>query len=753
MSFISERIKVLYLQGVSDDAPLIEHSLKNTETNIEVLAAHNEIEYIAAIKTFGPDVILCDIFSTPQPSKALEIIKKGGFDIPFISITNSQSEDLAIALMKQGADDYIFADRLNRLPYALINLVKSKSSYDTGTDEEALKRSEANLSAIIENTSDLVYSLDTDLKFITFNNVFKDTVKAIYGFDVKQGDSTLAILDSFDAEMAKKWKGNYARALKGETLQFVNEYNFNNNKVFLNYSINPIVKAGEVIGLSCFSRDITRQKLDEESLKRSEANLSAIIENSDASIYSLDTDLRYIFFNKLLQNNVKHVYGVDIRQGDKAIAVLSDDYPDDARDWANVYAQALAGKRVQFIKEFHLGEATSFFSFSVNPILENNQVIGLSCSATDITQQKTDEIALKKSEASLRTIFDNTDMSYLLIDAHARILSFNKLAQTYSEEQNNKKLVEGNYVLDYFTKEHHARITNILEKVKAGEAVNYQLNNNNKWFDITWVGIKNADDENLGFLLTNKDVTEKKTSEIESEKITADLLQRNNALEQFTYIISHNLRAPVANILGLSSLLTELTPNEVDCLELINGITTSANKLDEVITDLNHILQVSHLSENNELVSLPELIDAIKKSISYLFEKEHVTINCDFTQASSMFTIKSYLHSIFYNLILNSIKYRKPDIAPVISINLSIANEKINIAYKDNGRGIDIVKNKKDLFGLYKRFDTSVEGKGMGLFMVKMQVESLGGSITLQSKPGKGVEVELEFPLTQLREG
>jgi len=69
----------------------------------------------------------------------------------------------------------------------------------------------------------------------------------------------------------------------------------------------------------------------------------------------------------------------------------------------------------------------------------------------------------------------------------------------------------------------------------------------------------------------------------------------------------------------------------------------------------------------------------------------------------------------------------------------------LKIVFKDNGKGIE-EKNFKDMFELYKRFDTKVEGRGMGLFMVKMQIENLGGKISLQSKPGSGTTFTLEFP-------
>jgi PAS domain S-box-containing protein len=455
---------------------------------------------------------------------------------------------------------------------------------------------------------------------------------------------------------------------------------------------------------------------------------------------------------------MKEVFGFDVKPGDKKVDLVISSDPEEALRWEALYAGALAGQSEQFVKEVRKKDgAKLFLHFSINPIRENDSVIGLSCFMRDITRQKMDEMAVKKSEASLRTILENTDMSYVLIDGDLKILSFNALAQKFSGDQ-GRAISEGDSVFDYFTPEKQPFIADILSRAKNGETVNYQMSTQNesraRWFDITWVGIKNLDHENLGYLLTNKDITERKKSELENERITTDLIQRNKALEQFSYIISHNLRAPLANIMGLSSLLNSVEyENDPLDLNIISGTTESAKKLSDVILDLNQILQVnSYVNEQNKLVSLPELIEDIKISIGNLIEKESVMITCDFAGADSMFTLKSYLHSIFYNLILNSIKYHRAEITPVISIRADVVGDKINIIYKDNGRGIDTVKNAKNLFGLYKRFDTSVEGKGMGLFMVKMQVESLGGTISLKSQLNQGVKFKLEFPLEQVPE-
>jgi len=624
-------------------------------------------------------------------------------------------------------------------------------------DEDALRRSEANLSAIIENTTDLVYSIDANFQFITYNQLFKNTMKQVYGFDIEQGASIYNLVKAFNEEMAAKWKKIYMQALKGETLQFVNEYPFGDDKIYLSYSVNPIWETGRVIGLSCFSRDITRQKLDEAAIKKSAASLAAIIENTDTNIYSLDSNLRYITFNKLCKDSIWQAYRKVINPGDNVMDFLKESDPEAAADWEAIYSRALTGQSIQFTKEFNFGEVAVFLNFSINPIWENEAVIGLSCAARDITRQVSDEMAVRKSEASLRTIFNNTDMACMLIDNGGNFVSFNNLAKQFSEEQ-GRKIGEGCAILDWVDDDRRGIVTNILDEAKNGKVINYQVSRNIKgvirWFEMTWAGIKDLKRQDFGYIFTIREVTRQKKLEVEREKITTDIIQRNKALEQFTYIISHNLRAPVANIIGLSSLMDGIAVESAEICEIVGSISRSANKLDEVISDLNQILQVNEdVNENVELIVLPRLINDIKFSIRHLMEKERVNISLDFNAASEMLSVKSFIHSIFYNLILNSIKYRNPGMPPLINIVTSICNGKIIICYKDNGRGIDTSRYADELFGLYKRFDTSVEGKGMGLFMVKMQAESLGGTISLQSKPGKGTEFVLEFPQMHLQKG
>jgi PAS domain S-box-containing protein len=243
------------------------------------------------------------------------------------------------------------------------------------------------------------------------------------------------------------------------------------------------------------------------------------------------------------------------------------------------------------------------------------------------------------------------------------------------------------------------------------------------------------------------DVTESKMHELEREKMIGDMIQRNKDLEQFSYIVSHNLRMPVANIIGFTNVLNDGDLPEETEKELREGLTSSVKRLDAVIGDLNHILQAKrNINEKKESISLSKLLEDIKHSVESAIEREKALIVTDFSAVNEISTIKSYMYSIFYNLISNSLKYRNPEVQPVIEIRSEIQNHKILLYFKDNGIGIDLKSDGEKVFGLYKRFHSDrAEGKGIGLFMVKTQVETLNGRISVQSEVNHGTEFKIEF--------
>ena len=152
------------------------------------------------------------------------------------------------------------------------------------------------------------------------------------------------------------------------------------------------------------------------------------------------------------------------------------------------------------------------------------------------------------------------------------------------------------------------------------------------------------------------------------------------------------------------------------------------------------------MNENKETVSLVEIFNDVKSSLNSMIVQSNAIIIVNFEVTEVNF-VKSFIYSIFLNLISNSIKYRKENIPPLIEIASYRRADKLYITFKDNGLGIDLAAKGRDLFGLYKRFHSHVEGKGLGLFMVKTQIESMKGKISVTSNVLEGTEFKIVLPV------
>lgn len=226
--------------------------------------------------------------------------------------------------------------------------------------------------------------------------------------------------------------------------------------------------------------------------------------------------------------------------------------------------------------------------------------------------------------------------------------------------------------------------------------------------------------------------------EIEIEKRTKELVEYNHQLEQFAFVSSHNLRSPIARILGLGNLL-EITHLPEDEIVIKQNLIVSARELDRVVKDLNTILEIR---KNNTSavaeIDLSEEFNLIQLNLDKEISETNTNIKADFTNARIIRTVRPYLDSILMNLISNALKYRHPDRPPVITIRSEMRDNFLCLRVTDNGIGIDLNQYRQKLFTMYSRFHTHVEGKGLGLYLVKTQCEALGGKIEVTSQVGEG---------------
>jgi signal transduction histidine kinase len=171
--------------------------------------------------------------------------------------------------------------------------------------------------------------------------------------------------------------------------------------------------------------------------------------------------------------------------------------------------------------------------------------------------------------------------------------------------------------------------------------------------------------------------------------------------------------------------------------------------MDDLIKDLNMVLATrSALNTKRQKIELSNIITSITDTLENQIKETNCTFKINISADAQVFyTIKSYLESILLNLLSNAIKYKSPNRDPEILLNAEKVEDNIIITISDNGSGIDLAAHGNYVFGLYRRFHTEQEGKGLGLHMAKTQVEALGGKISIESSLNVGTKFKISIPI------
>jgi PAS domain S-box-containing protein len=500
-------------------------------------------------------------------------------------------------------------------------------------------------------------------------------------------------------------------------------------------------KAQRVVNMSISATERTTQ----QQLSQSEASLNAIIDNAEMTVYSLDREFRYVHFNTYLKESLKHVYNIDIKVGDVIFDFLYNDSPEEADYWRTTYSRALNGEVLEFVKEFKTGNYPSYFKFCINPIKIGGKVTGLSCVAIDISLERIAEVKVRRNEARFRALIENSLDAIMVTDAdHNIIYTSSSVARILGHDEDTFYILS---VLDLnICDEDIPVMEEVYEKAmmfpEVPQPITLRVRHNLGhyiWISGLLTNMLNSKSVQ-GIVCNFRDVTSQKENELQQAKIADDLFKRNQHLEQYAYIIAHNLRAPVANLLGIANLLEMPAVSATDKEEAKSHILISARRLDDVIKDLNDILQAkADLNLHRESVGFKEIVNDVIASMKGVVEKSNAVIETDFSGHAWMITVRAYVHSVFHNLISNAIKYSKPGTNPLLKITSKRVDGRTCLKFEDNGLGFDLQMYGDNVFGLYKRFHPHIaEGKGMGLFMVKTQIENLGGEISIESEVGKG---------------
>ncbi|WP_262696992.1 PAS domain-containing sensor histidine kinase [Rufibacter immobilis] len=374
---------------------------------------------------------------------------------------------------------------------------------------------------------------------------------------------------------------------------------------------------------------------------------------------------------------------------------------------------------------------------------QKEELIRLDGSIHDITERKQEEERLKFVELS----FENSAEPFLWIRQDGQISRSNKAASTFlgyqEEEFQLLKFYDISPSLDMQVWQSHWQAFEQLKSLSIEtmiQAKNGQLHP----VEIHWSYFPYKE-ETYSFTII-REIAERKKSESEKAHLTEKTLKQVEHLQQFANIVSHNLSRPVANLVGLTNLYNRQNLADPNNLVIIDKLERTTHYLDSAIHDLNEILTIrSQTDQLLEVVDLQQGFLEAREWLALQLVSSKASLTADFSKGATVLGVKSYISSIFFNLISNSVKYRSPHRPLEIYISTLQTHQHLCLLVRDNGLGIDLEKQGKKIFGLYRRFHPNIDGKGLGLHMSKTQVESMGGYIDVESTVDVGTVFKVYF--------
>jgi len=273
-----------------------------------------------------------------------------------------------------------------------------------------------------------------------------------------------------------------------------------------------------------------------------------------------------------------------------------------------------------------------------------------------------------------------------------------------------------------------------------------QKDENYRWFEATGKLVLGKDGKPVKMTGSIIDRDANKKLQIKLEHSIDVISEQNKRLNNFAHIVSHNLRSHAGNIQAILSLVNHEETISADLQENLAYLKNISISLNETISHLDEVIKIqtaANLTKTN--LKFQDIFDSAIMILTHEIKQSGAQVKLDFSGCPQIKYVHAYMESIALNLLSNTLKYRKPDRVPEISIKTFTKGKKKLLEVTDNGLGIDMVQNRDKIFGMYKVFHQHPNAKGIGLFITKNQIESLGGKISVESEPGKGSTFLIQF--------
>ena len=687
----SPLLRILYLEDDRNDVELVQAKLEEEGFACSTTHVETKDDFVTNLDRGIFDIILAD-YRLPSFDglSALAIAREKTPDLPFIFVSGTMGEELAIETLKSGATDYVIKQRLSRLGPAVRRALK-----ESGEHLER-KKAEEELGKYRSHLEDLVEARTTELRKTN---------------------------EELESEIAERMRNEKIMRVR---LHLLNLATSNSMDGFLTAALDEIeALTGSSIGFYHFLDS------DQETLLLQNWSTNTLKNTCTAS------------------GKGRHY---DIAEAGVWVDCLSERRPVIHNDYASlphrkgmpvghtpvfreIVVPIIRGNQIKAI--VGLGNKSANYNESDMDIV--SQLGDLSW---DIVERKRLEEALLASEARYRGIVeDQTELICRWLPD--KTLTFVNEAYCRYFGKNQEEFIGRSFVS--LIPEHH------LEEIKKNIAtLNWENpvqthehsvilpTGEKRWQE--WTNRALFDDERriVEFQSVGRDVTERKKAEEDLKHLADELKRSNRDLQQFAYLAAHDLQAPLHVADGYMRLLERRYKDSLDknVNEFISGAIDSLKDMSTLIRDLLTYSRVGSIDIHPELVECSSILDKAISSLQTSVEESGAVITYD--ELPTLMADPSQLNRLFQNLLENAIKYRG-DETPAIHVSAARTGNKWILSVKDNGIGMEPVQTEK-IFEMFQRLHGKGKypGTGIGLAICKRIVERQGGRIWVESEPGKG---------------
>ncbi len=475
--------------------------------------------------------------------------------------------------------------------------------------------------------------------------------------------------------------------------------------------------------------------IDITERKQTEQMFEGIFKQSAASICMLDDNMRYIAASGKWMN--------DYHLGNNAIVGKShyEIFPEISSEWKAIHQRCLKGEIISSNEDkfVRADGSIQWIMWDVRPWYRADDSIGgLIISSSDITHIKERDAEKLKNESILNETNEVARIGTWEVDLKHNRVIWSSITKEIHE-------VPHDYIPDLntainFYKEGESRN---LTTAKVNDAILHGIPYEIEVELVTMQGnqvwcraIGKAEFSNgvcTRLYGVFQDISERKKSEERQQLLLNIANKQNESLRSFAHIVSHNLRSHASNISMLIDAISKDFP-EITQNTFVQLLSKASNNLFDTIANLQEIVRgTATQKESLVAIQLQQPLETALTGIRGLITQHQVTINTSIPPNTWVMGILPYLDSIFLNLITNAIKYRSPKRKVTIDVLVTLLEQEYQIRVTDNGLGIDLAKHEKRIFGLHETFHGNTDAKGIGLFITKHQIESMGGRIEVES--------------------